>query len=56
MTPHKFIPPKDREEDFNEEIDRMIEERMEMDLSFIHDFEIMDTEDDADDLSLINIG
>jgi hypothetical protein len=59
MIPYKFIPPKDNDIDFNEEIDRMIEERLE--LRFTEDdilhqnlFDMPD--EDADDLVDINIG
>lgn len=56
MTPYKFIPPKDRDEDFNPMIDRMIEEEME--LKFIEDTFETDIRDgdEADDLININIG
>ena len=59
MIPHKFIPPKDSDEDFNPEIDRMIEEEIERGIIISdEDFDIRDEYDneDADDLRNINIG
>lgn len=54
-----FIPPKDNDIDFNPEIDRMMEDRLE--LGFTEDdifhqnlFDMPD--EDADDLRDINIG
>lgn len=57
MIPHKFIPPKDSDEDFNPEIDRIIEDRLFLNTepeTDIHD--TYDEEDEVDDLKYINIG
>jgi len=58
MTPHKFIPPKDSDEDFNWEIDMMIEEEIERRPFHDDEQDIRDSYDveDADDLRNINIG
>ena len=49
MTPHKFIPPKDNDEDFNPMIDDMIEREREMGYPTDEDLDIRDSyEDDSD--------
>ena len=58
MTPHKFIPPKDQDTDWNPMIDEMIEREIERGLPSDEDIDIRDEYDneDADDLRNINIG
>ena len=57
MTPHKFIPPKDDDIDYNPAIDAMIEEEIERGYPTDEDFDIRDEYDDeVDDLRNINIG
>jgi hypothetical protein len=53
-----FIPPKDSDEDFNWEIDMMIEEEIERRPFHDDEQDIRDSYDveDADDLRNINIG
>ena len=52
-----FIKPKDNDEDFNWQIDAMIEEEIERGYPTDEDFDIRDEYDDeVDDLRNINIG
>ena len=55
MTPHKFIPPKDSDEDFNPEIDAMIEEKLEYGYPNDEDMDIRDSyeDDDVDDIKYV---
>lgn len=52
MIPNKFIPPKDDGRDYNPEIDRMIEDKLEQGISDDDLFHqsLFDMPDDANDL------
>ena len=49
MTPHKFIPPKDQDTDWNPMIDEMIEEEIERGLPSDDDIDIRDEYDEVED-------
>jgi hypothetical protein len=56
MIPHKFIPPKDDDFDYNPAIEQEIEDRLFSNEEQLEDIHDTYKEDDCDDLKLINIG